>query len=70
MEGCCGPSGFNRHGTLRYYFELNSLLGDDVSGELIYCNPPWSLAVACAQHLRAFDARSAMDTKAVIVLPN
>ncbi len=53
VEGCCDPSGLNRHITLPYYSELNYLLDNDVSGQSIYCNPPWSLAVACVQHLRA-----------------
>jgi hypothetical protein len=70
VEGCRDPSGLNRHGTMSYYSELNSLLDNDVSGESIYCNPPWSLAVACVQHLRACHAKASMDTKAVIVLPN
>ncbi len=69
-EGLCDPSGLNRHGTLPYYYELNSLLDNDVFGESIYCNPPWSLAVACVQHLRACHAKAPMDTKAMIVLPN
>jgi hypothetical protein len=70
VEGCCDSSGLNRHGTLSYYSELNSLLDNDVSGESIYCNPPWSLAVTCVQHLRACHEKAPMDTKAVIVLPN
>jgi len=69
VEGCCDPSGLNRHGTLPFYSELNSLLDNDVSGESIYCNPPWSLAVACVQHKRACHAKAPMDTKAVIVSP-
>jgi hypothetical protein len=40
VEGCCDPSGLNRHGTLPYYSELKHLLDNDVSGESIYCNPP------------------------------
>ncbi len=42
VEWCCDPSGLNRHGTLPKYSELNSLIDNDVSGESIYCNPPWS----------------------------
>jgi hypothetical protein len=45
-------------------------LDNDVCGESIYCNPPWSLAVASVQHLRSCHATTPMDTKAVIVLPN
>ncbi len=40
VEGCCDPLGLNRHGTLPYYSELNSLSDHDVSGQSIYCNPP------------------------------
>ena len=70
LEGWCDPLGLNRHGTLPYYSELNSLLDNDVSGQSIYCNPPWSLAAACVQHLRACHAKAPMNTTTVIVLPN
>jgi hypothetical protein len=49
---------------------MNSLLDYDVSGESIYSNPPWSLAVACVQHLRSCHAKAPMDTTSVIALPN
>ena len=45
-------------------------MDNDVSGESIYCNPPWSLAVACVQQLRSCHAKAHVDTKAVVVLPN
>ncbi len=64
------PSRLNRHGNLPYYSELNSLLDNGVSCGSIYCNPPWSLVIACVQHLRACHARAPMNTKAIIVLPN
>ena len=63
------PSKLNRHGTLPYYSELNSLLDNDVSGKSIYCNPPWSLTIAYVHILRACRAKTPMDIKAVIVLP-
>jgi len=46
------------------------LFDNDVFGESIYCNPSWSLAIACVQHLRTCHAKAHMETKAVIVLPN
>ena len=36
----------------------------------IYCNPPWSLAIKCGEHLRACHSKSPLDTKLVIVLPD
>jgi hypothetical protein len=42
----------------------------DVSGQSVYCNPPWSLAIQCVEHLRACNSRSPLDTRAVIVLPD
>ncbi len=70
VEGCCDPSGLNRHCKLPYYSEHNSLLDNDVSGESIYCNPPCSLAVACVQHFNSCHAKAPMDTTSVIVLPH
>ncbi len=36
----------------------------------MYCNPPWSLALHCVEHIRTCHARSPLNTKALIVLPN
>jgi hypothetical protein len=70
LEACCDPSGLNGHRNLPYYSEQNSLLDHDVSGQSIYCNPPWSLAIKCVEHLRSCHSKSPLDTKAVIVLPD
>jgi len=34
----------------------------------VYCNPPWSLAVQCVEHIRTCHAKSPMITEVVIVL--
>ena len=34
----------------------------------MYCNPPWSLAVQCVEHIRTCHAKSPLKTKALIVL--
>jgi hypothetical protein len=52
-----------------FYSEQNSLLDHDISSELIYCNPPWSLAMG-VEHLRACHSRAPLDTRAIIVLPD
>ncbi len=36
----------------------------------MYCNPPWSLAIQCVEHLRVCHSRAPLDTRAVIVLPD
>ena len=70
LEGCCDPLGLNGHRNFHFYYEQNSLLDHDISGQSIYCNPPWSLAIKCVEHLRACHSKSPLDTKAVIVLPD
>ena len=35
----------------------------------MFCNPPWSLAVQCVEHVRNCHAKSPSNTKVVIVLP-
>jgi hypothetical protein len=70
LEGCCDPLGLHGHRNLPAYFEQNSLLDNDVSGQSIYRNPPWSLAIKCGEHLRACHSKSPLDTKSVIVLPD
>jgi hypothetical protein len=39
-----------------------------IAGQSVYCNPPWSLAVQCVEHIRTCHAKSPMNTKVVIVL--
>ena len=46
------------------------MLDHDVSGQSIYCNPPWSLAIKCVVHLRACRSESPLDPKAVNILPD
>ncbi len=62
--------GLNGHRNLHFYSEQNSLLDCDVSGQSIYCNPPWLLAIKCVEHLRACHSKSTLDTKEVIILPD
>jgi len=68
LEGCCDPFGLNGHQNLPFYSEQNSLLDYDVSGQSIYCNPPWSLPIKCVEHIRACHSKSPLDIEAVIVL--
>ena len=70
LEGCCDPLGINGHRNLPFYSEQNLLLDHDVSGQSIYCNPPWALAIKCVEHVRPYHSMSPLETKAVIVLPN
>jgi hypothetical protein len=71
LEDCCDPLGLNGHRNLPFYSEQNSLSDHGVSGQSIYyCNPPWSLAIKCVEHLRACHSKSPLDTKAVIILQN
>jgi len=70
IEACCDPYGTNRHGSLPLYSEKDSFLSHDIAGQSVYCNPPWSLAVQCVEHIRTCHAKSPLNTKALIVLPN
>ncbi len=70
VEGCCDVLGLNGHKNLPFYSEPNSLLDHDVSRQSVYCNPPWSLAIQCVEHLRACHSRAPLDTRAFIVLPD
>ncbi len=70
MEGCCDHLGLNGHRNSPFYSEQNSLLDRDISGQSIYCNPPWSMVIKCLEHLRACHSKSPLDTKAFIILPD
>jgi len=69
MEGYYESLGLNGQRILPFYSEQNSLLGRGISGQSIYCNPPWLWAIACVERLRACQSRSPLDTRAIIVLP-
>ena len=58
------------HGSLPFYSEKDSFMSHDVAGQSVYCNPHWSLAVQCVEHIRTCHAKSPLNTKAFIVLPN
>ncbi len=40
----------------------------DIAGQSVYGNPPWTLAVQCAEQIRTCHVKSPMNTKVVIVL--
>ena len=54
---------------LPFFSERDSFLSHEMMGQSVFCNPPWSLAVQCVEHLRSCHAKSPSNTKAVIVLP-
>jgi hypothetical protein len=68
VESCCASLDLNGHKSLPFYSKQSSLLDHDVSGQSIYCNPPWSKAIERVDHLRACHSRSPLDTKAVTIL--
>jgi len=68
LESCGDPLDLNDHRNFTFYSEQNSLLDHDVSGQSIYCKPPWSLAIKFVEHLRGCHSKSPLDTRAVIVL--
>jgi len=68
LEGCCDPLGFNGHMQLPFHSENDSLLDHDVSKQLIYCNPQWSLAIKCLESIRACKTKSPLDTEIIIAL--
>ncbi len=70
LEACCDPEGSNRHASLPFCSEKNSFSSHDIAGQSVYCNPPWSLAVQCVDHIRTCHSKSPMNTKAAVVLPN
>ena len=68
IEACWDLDGFNRHGLLPLYFEKYCFVTRDITRQFVYCNPPWSLAIHCVEHIRTCHATSLMNTKVDIVL--
>ena len=46
---------------------VESMFDRTDTGQSLYCNPPWSLAIDYVEHLRAFPSKSPMDTRTVVV---
>jgi hypothetical protein len=55
-----------------YLFTLSRilLLDHNVSGQSVYFNPPWSIAIQCVEYLRACHSRSPLETRSVVALPD
>ena len=71
LEAYCDPDESYRHGALPFYSEKDSFLSHDiVAGQSVYCNPLWFLTIQCVEHLRTCHAKSPLNTKAFIVLPD
>jgi len=70
VEGCCDSLGLYGHKVLPFYFEQNFLLDHNVSGQSVYFNPPWSIAIQCVEYLRACHSRSPLETRSVVALPD
>jgi hypothetical protein len=70
LEAFCDPYGFNRHCLLHFHFTKDSFLNHDIAGQYVHCNPPWSLALHFVEQIRTCHAKSPMNTKGVIVLPD
>jgi len=51
-----------------FYSERDSFLYHEVVGQSVLCNPLWSLAIQCVEHLRKCHAKYPSNTNAVSVL--
>jgi len=69
LKAGCDPEETSIHGLILCIHEENSFLSHDASGQSVYCNPSWSIDVQRAKHLRTCHAKSPMNTKEGIVLP-
>ena len=70
VEGCVDSSSLKGHRNLPLYSEQNYLLYHDLSGQTVYCEPPWPLAIMFMEHLCACHSKSPLDTRSVIILPD
>jgi hypothetical protein len=68
LKAWCDPNGSNPHGSLPFYSEKDSFMSHNITVQSLYCNPYWSLAAQCVEHIRTCHAKSPMHTKAVIAL--
>jgi len=67
LEACCDLVGFNRQRLLPFSGK-DSCLTRDISGQSVYCNPPWSFAIQRIKTIRTCHAKSPINTNVAIVL--
>ena len=66
VDICAAP---NNAQVPRHYTRASSCLAQDLSGETVWCNPPWVGLAEIVQHYKACKMRSPATTSAVFVVP-
>ena len=69
VDACCDPDGFNSHVPTRFYSKDKSFLQADVSGETVWCNPPFHSAVTFLSHYLQCKSTAPWSTSGVFILP-
>ena len=69
VDACCDPDGHNAQVPSCYYSKDKSFLEADISGQTVWCNPPFQSAAAFLGHYLTCKARAPWTTSAVFVLP-
>jgi hypothetical protein len=54
-------------GLLPHCSHSDSVMPRDMSGELVFLNPPWELAKDMARHFESYRRTSPMTTMAVVI---
>jgi len=66
VDICASP---NNAQVPRYFTRASSCLGQDLSGETVWCNPPWVGIADIVSHYKKCKKRSPTSTSSVFVVP-
>lgn len=69
VDACCDPDGFNSQVSNHFYSKNKSFLQADVSGQTVWCNPPFDSAATFLSHYLQCKVSSPWSTSGVFILP-
>ena len=68
LDAACDPAGLNAHCS-RFCSSAKSCLKQDLAGETVWMNPPYSKISEFLKHYKACKARAPRTTSAALLLP-
>jgi hypothetical protein len=69
VDACCDPNGYNTHVADHFYSKDKSFLESDVSGHVVWCNPPFQSAANFLSHYLKCKVSAPWSTSGVFILP-
>lgn len=69
VDAACDTNGYNSHVSGNYFSSANSFLNNDVSGQAVWCNPPFRHATEFLTHYLSCKSHAPTTTSGMFILP-